>query len=215
MRVRVDPNQSVPDWLRNARKECVYLSETFANSFPILHNLDHVWFVSCLDEHEFNFIAKKIGNNIDSVIEIGLATCGTHFLLKSMAKRVISIDFDWKSIFCSSIVLRQLGVLEGSYFIHGDSRDPATIAKAKKLCKKASVLLIDGDHSYEAVFQDYTNYSGLVRAGGWIIFDDYMNPRLGVSAAIQEIIRKDGLEFEVITRDGGQGLAVCRTRITL
>jgi predicted O-methyltransferase YrrM len=34
------------------------------------------------------------------------------------------------------------------------------------------VLLIDADHSYEAVKRDFENYSKLVRFGGYVIFDD-------------------------------------------
>lgn len=35
------------------------------------------------------------------------------------------------------------------------------------------VLFIDGDHTKDGVKNDYERYSKYVRAGGWIIFDDY------------------------------------------
>ncbi|MFN4023839.1 MAG: class I SAM-dependent methyltransferase, partial [Hyphomonas sp.] len=42
--------------------------------------------------------------------------------------------------------------------------------------RKYDVLVIDGDHSYAGVKTDFENYAGLVRVGGYIIFDDYDSP---------------------------------------
>jgi predicted O-methyltransferase YrrM len=35
------------------------------------------------------------------------------------------------------------------------------------------VLVIDGDHSYAGVKADFENYLGMMRPGGFIIFDDF------------------------------------------
>ena len=35
------------------------------------------------------------------------------------------------------------------------------------------LLFIDGDHSYEGVKQDFTNYTKYVKSGGFILIDDY------------------------------------------
>lgn len=39
--------------------------------------------------------------------------------------------------------------------------------------RRYDMLIIDGDHSYDGVKFDFETYSGLVRAGGYILFDDY------------------------------------------
>ena len=38
---------------------------------------------------------------------------------------------------------------------------------------KTDILFIDGDHSFNGVISDFTNYKKFVNTGGYIIFDDY------------------------------------------
>jgi hypothetical protein len=38
------------------------------------------------------------------------------------------------------------------------------------------LLVIDGDHSYAGVKHDSESYLGMVRPGGYVVFDDYGNP---------------------------------------
>lgn len=38
------------------------------------------------------------------------------------------------------------------------------------------ILYLDADHTYEGVKADYNNYAPHVRPGGFIIFDDYLQP---------------------------------------
>lgn len=45
------------------------------------------------------------------------------------------------------------------------------IASAK--LRRYDVLVVDGDHSYEGVKTDFDSYVGMMRKGGFIIFDDY------------------------------------------
>lgn len=63
------------------------------------------------------------------------------------------------------------------------------------------ILWIDGDHSYEGVFSDYTNWLPFVVDGGVIAFHD--NNSDGVARLIQEIKSKGMLtlteEIESIT----------------
>ena len=37
------------------------------------------------------------------------------------------------------------------------------------------MLFIDGDHSFQAVTEDFRNYAPKVKAGGYVIFDDYLD----------------------------------------
>lgn len=54
------------------------------------------------------------------------------------------------------------------------SQDVRTVRLAKDVFKEKQVdfLFIDGDHRYEAILNDYNNYSPLVRKGGIVAFHD-------------------------------------------
>lgn len=54
------------------------------------------------------------------------------------------------------------------------SNDPEVTGKLRKY--EIITLLIDGDHSYEGVKNDWEKYSDLVIPKGYIIVDDYSNP---------------------------------------
>lgn len=56
-------------------------------------------------------------------------------------------------------------------------KDYSTSDSAIKSCKSKQVLslLIDGDHSYEGMKNDWLNYSPLVVPGGYVLIDDYNN----------------------------------------
>jgi hypothetical protein len=53
----------------------------------------------------------------------------------------------------------------------------STDSKATKQAKKNlyDLAVIDGDHSYAGVKWDSENYVGLVKPGGYVLFDDYAN----------------------------------------
>lgn len=75
-----------------------------------------------------------------------------------------------KSVFWLN--MERVGVPRGDVTLIDDlSTSEAAIARAGS--KKYDLLIIDGDHSYAGVKADYQNYVDLVRAGGYIIFDDY------------------------------------------
>jgi cephalosporin hydroxylase len=68
--------------------------------------------------------------------------------------------------------LRVAGIPENDVtVIKGMSTTADTIAEAGK--KTYDLLVIDGDHTYAGVKSDFDNYSGFVRQGGFIVFDDY------------------------------------------
>ena len=60
-----------------------------------------------------------------------------------------------------------------------------------------NVLIIDGDHSDSGVKHDFYNYRHLVKPGGYIIFDDYGNPRWpGLTDFVdKEVANTPELEF--------------------
>ena len=52
-------------------------------------------------------------------------------------------------------------------------------------------MFIDGDHSYQAVFNDFYMYKDLVEVGGYIVFDDYWltvwpQTKIGINKFIAE-----------------------------
>ena len=55
------------------------------------------------------------------------------------------------------------------------STEDEAIEQASKRCY--NLLIIDGDHSYIGTKHDFYNYRHLVKRGGYIVFDDYNNPR--------------------------------------
>ena len=59
-------------------------------------------------------------------------------------------------------------------YIHGDSHEERTLLRLVNLLQDRliDVLVIDGDHTYEGVRQDYEMYSPLVDKSGVIIFHD-------------------------------------------
>jgi cephalosporin hydroxylase len=74
------------------------------------------------------------------------------------------------------------------------TQDEALMEAAKK---QYNLLIIDGDHSYSGVKYDFFNYRGMVKRGGYIIFDDYNTsdwPEIKVFVD-QEVIDLPELQF--------------------
>lgn len=59
------------------------------------------------------------------------------------------------------------------------------------------VVIVDGDHSYEAVKLDCENYWQLLRDGGMLCLHDYGHRRFGVSKAAEEFAVSKGLTLNV------------------
>ncbi len=75
-------------------------------------------------------------------------------------------------------------------------------------------VYIDGEHSYEAVTRDLTNYFCKVKIGGWIIGDDY--GWTGIAQAVHDFLEKHKGEYTFLTesdsgKTGGQ-FAIQRIR---
>lgn len=66
---------------------------------------------------------------------------------------------------------------------------------------KTDILFIDGDHSYEAVLNDFYSYEIFVNSGGYIIFDDYLDEIYSpdVRKAVDYIVSNlDTTKYEII-----------------
>jgi hypothetical protein len=70
------------------------------------------------------------------------------------------------------------------------STDEVALTKAKQ--EKITLLIIDGDHSYEGIKYDYENYFPLLEPGGYLIVDDYNAKEWpGVQKFVDETIKND------------------------
>lgn len=69
----------------------------------------------------------------------------------------------------------------------GDSNIIATLGALN-----VRLAFIDGDHSYEAVCNDIANVERVLKAGGWICFDDAFSHYDGVNKAIEDKIINSG-----------------------
>jgi predicted O-methyltransferase YrrM len=95
------------------------------------------------------------------------------------------------------------------HLVRGNSHERKTYSKVKELLGGTPVdfLLIDGDHSYPGVKQDFIQFRDLVRPGGLIAFHDILanssDPDIDVFRCWEEV-KRDYLTEEIIN-DRNQG----------
>lgn len=86
-------------------------------------------------------------------------------------------------------------------YIKGSSYDDSIVQTVYNKVEKIDLLFIDGDHSEQAVYKDFNNYSKLVTKNGYICFDDYLDSEYSpeVKLAVDNIVKSlDANEYEVI-----------------
>jgi len=86
-------------------------------------------------------------------------------------------------------------------YIQGNSQNINTINEVKLECNEFDFIFIDGDHSYQGVLLDFNNYSPMLKKGGYLCFDDYLDSEYspevkGVVDDIVKTLNKD--EYKVI-----------------
>lgn len=159
------------------------------------HNHYHIIYDICTSiEHE----------NI-TYLEIGTFAGGSASLISShpKVKKVISIDLGYpidKSIPIENVSKFKHNECE-YFYIQGDSTNQETISKLKSISTKIDILLIDGNHNYDWVINDFNNYCDFVKKGGYIIFDDYKDEKYSpeVRIAVDELINTlDETKFQII-----------------
>jgi len=92
--------------------------------------------------------------------------------------------------------LNAAGIPESDYtVIQRMSTDTEAISRAKR--RQYDLLLIDGDHSEEGVAKDFCAYGPMVKAGGYILFDDYNVPEWPAvkNFVDREVVGREDLEF--------------------
>jgi predicted O-methyltransferase YrrM len=160
-----------------------------------------------------------------TVLEIGLDLGGTFFLWSRAAApdaHLIAIDTrpvgrfgDWSPF---SIVRRgfALAYQHVTLLMGSDSHAETTWRRVEALLDGGAIdfLFIDGDHSYDGVWQDFKMYSPLVAPGGLIAFHDIsQNPAdwtKGVARFWQEFSAEHETQERVVSADPGFGIGVYR-----
>lgn len=86
--------------------------------------------------------------------------------------------------------LKKVGLPKSDYsIIQKYSSDPEALAQAGQ--RAYDVIFIDGDHSFEGVRDDFKHYSGMVKEGGYLVFDDYGEPSWpGVTEFVDSHVKK-------------------------
>lgn len=162
-------------------------SHSFHNHFHILYDL--------CDEFESDITYLEIG----CFAGASASLVGSH----PKVKKVYSIDLGHpidKKIAIKNVENFKNNECQYKYF-EGNSRDTRLIQTIKNEVGVVDIFLIDGDHSYQGVISDFNNYKNLVKPGGFIIFDDYLDSEFSpeVKPAVDFIVSKLAQsEYEII-----------------
>jgi len=170
----------------------------------------HGWFSY---EHIYKDMVKQASDG-DLFVEIGsFKGKSTAFMCVEIANSLKNIKFDcidpmvplshyevsaqnqpeeWKDYNVESFKER-LKPVEKYYTLH-----QMTSAEAAKLYNDKSIdfLMIDGDHAYEAIKQDITNFFPKIRSGGLIAGDDAFDAT--VAKAAIDAANELGLKAEIL-----------------
>jgi cephalosporin hydroxylase len=136
-------------------------------------------------------------------VEIGCYAGGSACLmLQRPNTRVISIDLG--TPIDENVVLtnvNKLNKLNNSYnYIKGNSQTHEMVSRFKELINEIDILFIDGDHSYQGVVNDFLLYEGLVKVGGYVVFDDYNDSQHSpeVKTAVDNMIPTIVDRYEIV-----------------
>ncbi len=131
-----------------------------------------------------SLLRRRAGETpLRTVVEVGTQVGGTFWLWCQLAEPdalLVSIDLPG-GIHGGGATEEQVEVIRGYArerqtleFLLTDSHDPATRAELQRILdgREVDLLMIDGDHTYDGVRQDYLFYAPLVAEGGLIAFHD-------------------------------------------
>jgi predicted O-methyltransferase YrrM len=155
-----------------------------------------------------------------AAMEIGTMRGGSLFALCRLSDAratVISLDlpggrfgggYHW---FQAPIFRAFAGSNQSLYLIRGDSHDQGSKDKvqAALLGNQLDFLMIDGDHTYTGVRQDFEMYSPFVRRGGMVAFHDIVNHPSNTKCEVARFWNeiKHSFQNQEIIFDRGQGWA--------
>ena len=150
-------------------------------------------------------IRTKLGDGDVTYFEIG-SYCGASVSLISShdyPTKCFGLDIGFP--IDQSVVIKNVDMFKNKNstfeYIKGSSYDESIVQTAYNKVDKIDLLFIDGDHSEQAVYKDFNNYSKLVTKNGYICFDDYLDAEYSpdVKVAVDNIVKSlDVNEYEVI-----------------
>jgi len=115
-------------------------------------------------------------HNPETIMEIGTLRGGTFYIWSryvDSAEHLISVDLPGKGIKkMRDKLLKEFAPSKEVDVIRGSSHSDKTLEEVEEKVEKVDFLLIDGDHSYEGVKEDFEMYKDLVAEGGIIAFHD-------------------------------------------
>jgi effector-binding domain-containing protein len=167
------------------------ISEMESHSF---HNHFHILYDIC------NLIDKDI-----TYLEIGCFAGASASLVSSnnLVKKSYSIDLGQP--ISRKIPIKNVNNFKNPSceytYVEGNSNDVEVIKSINDQVNCVDILLIDGDHSYKGVLNDFKNYEELVCEGGYVVFDDYLDKKHSpeVKPAIDDLIKTlDEKKYEII-----------------
>lgn len=138
-----------------------------------------------------SFINKETVN----YLEIGVYAGGSSSLMMSHPKKTNVYAVDLGKPISPEVVKQNIDMFSSPenqfQFIIGDSHSPETISKVTNMVKDIDILFIDGDHSYQGVLDDFSNFEKMVLPGGYIVFDDYMDWQYSpeVKNAVDDLVK--------------------------
>ena len=158
-----------------------------------------------LHTHILYDIRTNLGEGLKNYLEIGSYAGGSMSLVSShiYPTKCITVDLGSpinKTVVESNVLKFKNPNSEFKY-IQGNSQDVNTINQVKNECDEFDFLFIDGNHSTLGVLLDFQNYSPLVKKGGYICFDDYLDYEFSpeVKGSVDSIVEKlDKSEYNII-----------------
>jgi cephalosporin hydroxylase len=158
-----------------------------------------------LHTHILYDIRTHLGEGLKNYLEIGSYAGGSMSLVSShiYPTKCITVDLGSpinKTVVESNVLKFKNPNSEFKY-IQGNSQDVNTINQVKNECDEFDFLFIDGNHSTLGVLLDFQNYSPLVKKGGYICFDDYLDYEFSpeVKGSVDSIVEKlDKSEYNII-----------------
>ena len=113
-------------------------------------------------------LALASERGVRSVLEIGAKHGGASWAFAQIAEHVTAID-----------LVPATWATPGVHEIRGDSHSRSTsVAAHRGHGSPFDLILIDGDHTYEGVRQDFETYSSLLASDGIVAIHDILTPNL-------------------------------------
>lgn len=174
-------------------RESVILTEHISKTVKTFHHHFHVLYD----------IANAI-SGIVNYVEIGCYAGASACLMTQRPNtNIFSIDMGTPITpgIATANVLRHNVLGNRFEYIQGSSHDVVIADKIRRnIPSGIDILFIDGGHSFADVTQDFEMYSGMVKPGGYIVFDDYLDRQFSpeVRPAVDRIVSCMGDRYEVI-----------------